>query len=269
MLDPENVAGALDIDVSDGSITELAPEQIAVAKSVADDNDWDLGTTLPVTFADGTTEDLTIGALYGSSALVGNYVMPQATWAAHATQAVDQAVIVALADDVSVEEGRAAVEQVTAAYGDPDVMTRTEYIDDTTGNIDAALGLIYVLLALAIIIALMGIANTLALAVYERTSELGILRAVGTTRPQVRAMVRWEAVIVAVFGTLSGIAVGVFLGWGLFRLANVAEGFNTFAFPTAQLVVIVVVGAIAGVLAGLRPARRAAKLDVLQAVAAT
>ena len=158
--------------------------------------------------------------------------MPQATWAAHATQAVDQAVIVALADGVSVEQGRAAVEKVAAGYGDPDVMTRTEYIDDTTGNIDAALGLIYVLLALAIIIALMGIANTLALAVYERTSELGILRAVGTTRPQVRAMVRWEAVIVAVFGTLSGIAVGVFLGWALFRLANVAGSFDTFAFPT-------------------------------------
>jgi len=158
---------------------------------------------------------------------------------------------------------------VIRQYGDPDVMTRTEYIDDTTGNIDAALGLIYVLLALAIVIALMGIANTLALAVYERTSELGILRAVGTTRPQVRAMVRWEAVIVAVFGTLSGIAVGVFLGWALFRLANVAGSFDTFAFPTTQLVVIVVVGAIAGVLAGLRPARRAAKLDVLQAVAAT
>ena len=130
-----------------------------------------------------------------------------------------------------MEEGRAAVEQVTAAYGDPDVMTRTEYIDDTTGNIDAALGLIYVLLALAIIIALMGIANTLALAVYERTSELGILRAVGTTRPQVRAMVRWEAVIVAVFGTLSGIAVGVFLGWALFRLANVADRLQHLRLP--------------------------------------
>ena len=114
----------------------------------------------------------------------------------------------------------------------------------------------------------MGIANTLALAVYERTAELGVLRAVGTTRPQVRAMVRWEAVIVAVFGTVTGIAVGVFLGWGLFRLANVAAGFTSFAIPSTQLAIIVVVGAIAGVLAGLRPARRAAKLDVLQAVAA-
>ena len=103
---------------------------------------------------------------------------------------------------------------------------------------------------------------------YERTSELGILRAVGTTRPQVRAMVRWEAVIVAVFGTLAGIAVGVFLGWALFRIADI-DGFNAFAFPTAQLLTIVIVGAIAGVLAGVRPARRAAKLDVLQAVATT
>ena len=149
------------------------------------------------------------------------------------------------------------------------MLTRSQYVDQAAGNVDAALGLIYVLLALAIIIALMGIANTLALAVYERTAELGVLRAVGTTRPQVRAMVRWEAVIVAVFGTVTGIAVGVFLGWALFRLANVAAGFTSFAIPSTQLVIIVVVGAVAGVLAGLRPARRAAKLDVLQAVAAT
>ena len=122
VLDPANVDGALDIGVTDGSITELAPDQIAVAKSVADDNHWELGTSLPVTFADGATEDLAVGALYDSSALVGDYVMPQATWAAHATQAVDQAVIVALADGVSVEQGRAAVEKVAAGYGDPDVI---------------------------------------------------------------------------------------------------------------------------------------------------
>jgi putative ABC transport system permease protein len=180
---------------------------------------------------------------------------------------VDQTVIVALADGVGIDAGRTAVEQVAAGFGDPDVMTKAEYVDDVAGNVDMALGLIYVLLALAILIALMGIANTLALAVYERTSELGILRAVGTTRSQVRAMVRWEAVIVAVFGTLAGIAVGVFLGWGLFRLASVGGSFVTFALPVAQLATIVVVGAIAGVLAGMRPARRAAKLDVLQAVA--
>ena len=147
------------------------------------------------------------------------------------------------------------------------MLTRSQYVDQAAGNVDAALGLIYVLLALAIIIALMGIANTLALVVYERTAELGVLRAAGTTRPQVRAMVRWEAVIVSVFGTLTGIAVGVFLGWGLFRLARARVHVVRDPEPAAR-----------DHRRGRRdrgrarraPAGpRAAKLDVLQAVAAT
>lgn len=120
---------------------------------------------------------------------------------------------------------------------------------------------------LAIVIALMGIANTLALAVRERTSEIGVLRAVGTTRNQVRSMVRWEAVIVSVFGTLAGIAVGVFLGWALVRVTGDDSDISAIAIPAGQLGTIVVVGAIAGVLAGIRPARPAARLDVLEAVA--
>jgi putative ABC transport system permease protein len=268
VLDPASVRGTLDLDVVDGSMTQLGAEQIAVSKAVADDHEWRLGDPLAVTFADGRTERLDVGAIYDSAALVGNYVIPRATWATHVTQSIDQLAVVDLKPGVSVEQGRTAIEGVAERYGNPDVLDKQEYADQAAGVVNQALGLIYVLLGLAIVIALMGIANTLSLAVYERTSELGLMRAVGTTRPQMRSMVRWEAVIVSVFGTLSGIAVGAFLGWALFRLANTATGFSSFAIPTAQLVVIVVVGAIAGVLAGIRPARRAAKLDVLQAVAA-
>jgi putative ABC transport system permease protein len=269
VLDPAQVDGTLDLGVVEGSVHDLGAGRIAVAKAVADDNHWSLGSTVPVTFADGSTERLTVGAVYDAPELVGNYVLARSTWDAHMSQSIDQAVLVRLRDGVSIADGRHAVEQASASYGNPKVLDKQEYVDQRAGNVDRALGLIYVLLALAIVIALMGIANTLALAVYERTGELGILRAVGTTRPQVRAAVRWESVIVALFGTLTGIVVGVFLGWSLFRLADVAGGFDSFAVPATQLVVIVVVGAIAGVLAGLRPARRAAKLDVLQAVAAT
>jgi putative ABC transport system permease protein len=269
VLDLAQVPGTLDLGVVDGSVTDVRANGIAVAKNVADDHDWKLGTTLPVTFADGETQPLQIGAIYDTNGLVGNYVLSRDIWNAHVSQSIDQTVIVALRDGVSVDAGRAAVERVATGYGNPDVQDRQEYADQAAGNVDQVLGLIYVLLALAIVIALMGIANTLALAVYERTSELGILRAVGTTRPQVRSMVRWEAVVVSVFGTLTGIAVGVFLGWSLFRLANSESGFDSFVVPTAQLLAIVVVGGVAGVLAGLRPARRAANLDVLQAVAAT
>ena len=128
------------------------------------------------------------------------------------------------------------------------------------------LGIVYVLLFLAIVIALMGIANTLSLAIHERTRELGLLRAVGQSRRQLRSMVRWESVIIALFGTVGGLGLGVFLGWALVQAAS-AGGFGTFAAPVGRLAIILVAGAVAGILAGVGPARRAAKLDVLAAIA--
>jgi putative ABC transport system permease protein len=127
---------------------------------------------------------------------------------------------------------------------------------------------IYALLAIAILIALMGIANTLSLSIHERTREIGLLRAVGQSRSQVRAMVRWESVLVSTFGAVGGVGVGIFLGWGLVRALNEAEGFGTFVVPAGSLLTIVLLGAAAGVVAGLRPAWRASRLDVLQAVSA-
>ena len=131
--------------------------------------------------------------------------------------------------------------------------------------IDQLLGLIYAMLFLAIFIALLGIANTLALSIIERTRELGLMRAVGMTRAQLRSMIRWESVIIAIQGTLLGLVVGVFFGWALVTALE-DEGVETFRLPVTTLVVIVVLAVIAGVLAAVWPSRRAAKLDVLRAV---
>ena len=133
-------------------------------------------------------------------------------------------------------------------------------------NINSFLAVIFGMLALAIVIALMGISNTLQLSVYERTRELGLLRAVGTTRAQVRAMVRWEAMIIALFGTIGGVVLGTICGWALVTTGS-DSGFAKFALPLFSLIILLVLGALAGVLAGIRPARRAARLDVLQAIA--
>jgi putative ABC transport system permease protein len=130
------------------------------------------------------------------------------------------------------------------------------------------LAMVYGLLGVAVLIGLMGVGNTLALSIHERTRELGLLRAVGQSRRQVRSTVRWESVIVAVFGTVGGLAVGTFLGWGLMRAINSQEGFGLFAVPVAPLAVILGLAALAGVVAAVRPARRAARLNILDAVAA-
>ena len=120
-------------------------------------------------------------------------------------------------DGVSMADGEVAVQAVADDFGKPEVQDRQEYIDTVTAGVDGMLTLVYVMLALAIIIALMGIANALSLSIHERTRELGLLRAVGTTRRQMRSMVRWESVVVASFGTVGGIVVGGFLGWALVK----------------------------------------------------
>ena len=270
VVDPLTFAPLLDIGVEQGSLATMNDHQIAVSEQTAKDRKWQLGDTVTGTFAtDNASDQFTIGAIYKSTELAGDYVIPAAAWTPHAAQPFDIVVMIDLAKGVSTADGKAAVQQVAHKYFAPDVQTRQEYIDSVASQIDQFLTIVYVLLILAIIIALMGIANTLSLSVYERTRELGLLRAVGQTRSQLRAMVRWESVIVAVFGTVGGVLVGLFLGWGLLEVTSDSQNIPApYTVPVAPVVGVLVVGAIVGVLAGWRPARRAAKLDVLEAVAA-
>jgi putative ABC transport system permease protein len=268
VADPAGLQGVVDLRVRAGSVDDLSGARFAVASGVADDRGWRLGQSVPFRFADGATERLTLGAIYQGEdgSVVGNYLLPRDQWLPHAPAAADRTVLIALRPGTSLEAGRAAVERVVAAYGRPEVQDRAQYADSLASVIGPGVSVVYVLLVLAIVIALIGIANTLSLSIHERTRELGLLRAVGETRGQVRAMVRWESVIVALFGTVGGLALGVFLGWALVR-ASASGGTGTFAAPPAQLAIILLVGAIAGVLAGLRPARRAARLNLLAAIA--
>ena len=260
VADPADLAGHLTVDVGDG---------FAVSDTVADDRGWAVGDTVAVTFPDGATETLTIGAVYETAdPIVNGYLVPRQVWDRHAVQTVDNQVLIRLADGVSVEDGRGAVEAVAAPFAPPDVQTRAEFVEDVTANVNAMLGLVYAMLALAIVIALMGIANTLSLSIHERVRELGLLRTVGQTRRQLRSMVRWESVVIAVLGTAGGVALGLFLGWALIGAAS-GSGTVRFAAPVGLLVPVAVVGALAGVLAAIRPARRAARLPVLEAVATT
>jgi putative ABC transport system permease protein len=253
----------LDLDVKQGSLEGLTPAQLAVSEQKADAEGWRLGTTVPVGFTDGTTIPFTVGAVYAARGVVGDYLLSRAAWAPHAAQDVDTRVLVSLKPGVGLDAGKAAVAKAAAAVGGAQVLDRKEYVASAAQGVDTMLGIVYVLLFLAIVIALMGIANTLSLAVHERTRELGLLRALGQTRAQVRSMVRWESVLIAVFGTMGGLGLGLFLGWALVQAAS---DFATFTVPVAQLATVLAVGAVAGIVAGVRPARRAARLDVLAAI---
>jgi putative ABC transport system permease protein len=268
VTDPVALERTFDLGTVRGSLSDLGTDGIAITEKEAAKQHLATGDKAQLAFTDGKKETFTVRAVYGQSELAGDYVITRAAWAPHRTQDSDTLIAVSFKDGVSADAGKAAVEKTAARYGNPAVQTRDEYAQSSAGGIDMMLTLVYALLALAVLIALLGIANTLTLAIHERTRELGLLRAVGQTRPQLRAMVRWESVLVAAFGTVGGLGLGAFLGWVLVEASDGAsDSAFAFAIPPLQLAIVAAVGLAAGALAGLRPARRAARLDVLRAVA--
>jgi putative ABC transport system permease protein len=145
------------------------------------------------------------------------------------------------------------------------VLNQKEYRQEVGGMIDSLLTFVSIMLLLAVVIALLGIVNTLALSVFERTRELGLLRAVGMTSSQVRAMVRWESVVISLLGALVGAGLGIGLGLALSQSLK-GQGITQVAVPSTQVLLYVLAAAVAGIVAAIGPARSAARVDVLKAV---
>jgi putative ABC transport system permease protein len=161
---------------------------------------------------------------------------------------------------------RSVVDAVAADYPNANVRDQAEYRQSQEDQVNQLLVLFNALLILAVIIAVFGIANTLALSIFERTREIGLLRAVGMSRPQLRRMIRHEAMIVAIIGAVLGIIVGLFFGI-IVTSALAAQGIDVLSIPVAQIVFLVIFGAVAGLMAAILPARRASKLNILEAIA--
>jgi putative ABC transport system permease protein len=263
--DAAAVPAVVDPDVRDGAFSSLTKGELGVSAKLADDHHWKVGDTLTARFARTGEQTLRIGAIYRSDTFLGNYLVDNTTYERNFEQYQDQFVMVQRAKGVTPSVAQAAVEQVAAPYHVV-VQDRTGYKEDISKQIDQLLGIVIALLALAIVIALIGIAITLSLSVYERTHEIGLLRAVGMTRRQARRSVRWEAALIALFGTAMGLVVAVFFGVALVQALKSADFITVLAIPVPVLLIIVVVAATSGVLAALWPARRAARLNVLRAI---
>ena len=263
--DPIAMQRITDFGIVRGSFDDLGAAQIAVLDDTAKANGWKVGDTVPVDFAQSGTQQFTLAATFTEVDVAQQYFISLAAFDANVADHFDSKVYVTLADGVSAEQGRKAITTVTSAYPQAEVQDRAEYKAAQTSQIDMMLNLIYALLALAVFIALLGIANTLALSIFERTRELGLLRAVGMTRRQLRTTVRYESVIIALLGTTLGMGIGVVFGWSMVKALD-GKGLGTFALPVGQLLVVALIAAVAGVAAAVLPARRAAKLDVLGAI---
>ena len=263
-VDASTVDQALDLKISSGSAASLGIDGILVKGSVARSKGWHVGQPLPVTFPASGTTALTIRGLYdGTGYLDGSYIISQATEEAHVPDRLDSSVLVLVDDGAKVGAVKAGIERTLAAHPDAKVLDRKGFEKEIGGLVDQLLLLVSVMLLLSVLIALLGIVNTLALSVHERTRELGLLRAVGMTRAQVRAMVRWESVVISVLGAGAGAALGVGVG---VALSKATDGVTTVAVPTTSIALYVAAAAVAGVLAAVGPGRSAARVDVLKAV---
>jgi putative ABC transport system permease protein len=264
-VDPATAFDVFDIKPIAGSTADLGANAIAVHSDVATDRGLQVGDSLPVTFKDTGTQQLRVALVYGESQTLGSYLLGTPAYDANFTTHLDRQVFVKRAAGVSEAAALAAVKETAKAYPGVSVYDRAEFKAAQAQWLNQLLALVYALLGLAIIIALLGIANTLALSIFERVREIGVLRAVGMTRSQLRSTIRWESVIIALQGTLLGLVVGVFFGWALVTALS-DQGITVFAVPYASLLAIVVLAALAGMAAAIGPSRWAAKFDVLRAV---
>jgi putative ABC transport system permease protein len=259
-----------DVEVTSGSLDSVTPGMVAVASDKAADLGLAIGDTVSVTFARTGNVGLTVAAIFDEEiAGVGGtpWITDLTTYESNVTDQYDRQVFVTTGDSIDAATSRAAIDQVLSTWPNGELQDQAQFKEAITSEIGSMLNLIYGLLALAVIIALIGIANTLALSVHERTRELGLLRAVGMTRRQVRTLVRWESVMIAAFGTGLGLLLALAGAWAIIRSLT-DEGITQVVVPGVRIGVIVACAVVAGVLAAVAPARRAARLDILHAIGA-
>jgi putative ABC transport system permease protein len=264
-VDPAKAGRLFNMGVTQGRLASMTASGIAVSSQVAGSRHLSIGSPVTVTFPATGRKTYTVQVIYSVRYLAGDYVLPLAAAEANFPQPLDIAVFVKLAPGVSASAGRHAIHGVLAGYPNATLMDQTQYKAQQAQQVNQMLNLVYGLLALAVVIALIGIANTLALSVYERTRELGLLRAVGTTRGQLRAIVRLESLVISLLGAIEGLVLGMLFGWAIV-VALHPQGISRLVFPVPQLLAVAVLAGLAGIVAAIAPSRHAARLDVLQAV---
>jgi putative ABC transport system permease protein len=264
-INPATVEGVFDIGLTSGTYADLTPETIFVSQQYAENNDAKLGDTIAVTLADAQVKSLSIAGIYEFDELAGKYTVSRDLTKDTTVITFDLGVYIKIKDGVSQESARTALQAAVDKYGQGTLLSKREYIDSQSGQINQLLGLIYGLLFLSVIIAVVGIIITLLLSVFERQREIGLLRAVGMTKSQVRTTVRWESVITSLLGAVVGIVLGVGLGWVIvYALRD--QGLSAFSVPVGTTVSILIMAFVIGVLAAVYPAWRATRVNLLAAI---
>lgn len=264
-IDAPDFSQAVALDVKAGDLN-TGSDRLLVTDTKAAEAGWQVGDSLTVGLPAGPA-DLQIGGIIAPTSFVGtDVVLPLAALEAGGVAPVDSFVYIVRAPDADPAAVAQGIDEALAGLPTITLKDQDAFAAEQQAPVDQLLAIIYALLGLAVIIAVMGIVNTLALSVIERTREVGLLRAVGMSRRQLRSMVRLESVAIAILGAVLGIALGLIFGISLQQAVS-DQGVSTLSVPLVQLLIFVVLAGVVGVLAALWPARRAARMNVLQAIA--
>jgi len=264
-MDPNGRDSVVDLDIRDGHPAAKDGE-IMVGVQQAEALGLTVGDPVTVTFPETGQTTMTVAATFAEDSLIGSpYVISLTDFAPNVTSTLDVAILLTSVPGADPATIRAAVTAALVDYPNVTISDPVEMTEAAQVSVDQMLGLVTALLLLAIIVAVLGIVNTLVLSVLERTRELGLMRAVGATQSQIRSMVRRESVLMAVLGAVTGIVLGMLSGIALSR-ALVDQGIHTLAIPSGTLTIYLLLAVLVGIVAAIGPARRAAKVDVLRAV---
>ncbi len=266
-IEPVSLAAVANVPMVEGALADLRPGTMLVSSSRAEDDGIGLGDDVTMAFPSGEV-DLEVVGVYESdnAVLFFPFTTTLPTLVDAGFQRADNYLLIDTVEGVDLAALQTTLEKQTADLPTVTVKDQAGFAEEQRAPIDQLLLLIYALLGLALVIAVLGIVNTLALSVIERTREVGLLRAIGLARPQLRRMIRLEAIVIAVLGAVLGVGMG--LVFGLALMSSLAdEGLEVITVPTLQLVGYVLAAGLVGVLAAVVPARRAARLDVLAAIA--
>lgn len=266
-IDEKDFGKVASLDFTSGSLAGLRGDSTLVDKKTADKKGLKTGDTVPVTFDDDKTVKLKIAGIYEQNEMIDGLFTPLAVVDPHMSKITDQQVLVKMEGGTSAK----AEDSIVKALGDNPalkIQDKDAISNEIGGAINMMLNMLYGLLAMAILIAVLGVINTLAMSVFERKHEIGMLRAIGLDRAKVKQMVRLEAVIISLFGALLGIGLGLFMGWVAGNSISGTLKTYSMEIPLGRIAIFLCIAGLVGVLAAMWPARSAAKLNPLMAIKA-
>ncbi|MEV5885651.1 ABC transporter permease [Streptomyces sp. NPDC052020] len=265
-VDGSTIGELTELKLDDGSFT-VDGTRVTVDDGTAERHGWQAGSAFTVAYEDGRKQKLTVAGVYEGNEMMRGIMIDTATLAPHQSEPADMQVMVKTSGGAS-DTMKDRLEKALGSNPAIKVQDKKDLSDEIAQMFTLMLNMLYGLLAMAVIVAVLGVVNTLAMSVFERSQEIGMLRAIGLDRRGIKRMVRLESLVISLFGGVLGIGLGVFFGWAAGQLLGTSLATYELVLPWGRMAVFLLLAAAVGVLAALWPARRAARLNMLQAIKA-